>query len=303
MSITAKVIADSVGKFAPRLTTLEIEYPRFVHAEFMTHRVFSRNASSSRAIPLKRMHEKLHENPALPAEFRMNQPGMQGYEVASPEVEEKAREIIARHRAASIDCAEELAALGLHKQHFNRYTEPHQHIKVVLTATAFDNWDWLRIHHAADPTIGALAKAVYEARQASEPQFLNPGEWHLPYIRTPEIEAALEYISTRDETLNEVLLKMSGARCARVSYNNFDGLPPSIDSDLGLYEKLIKREPDRYDPQHASPVEHQATPDRYLERTMAWDQPALHGNFNGWVQHRKLIPGETMEGVPWQPQS
>ena len=45
------------------LWTFELTYPRYIHSEFMTHRVFSRNASSSRAIPVKRMIEQVRNNP------------------------------------------------------------------------------------------------------------------------------------------------------------------------------------------------------------------------------------------------
>lgn len=302
MTISAKVIADSVGTFSPRLTTLELEYPRFIHAEVMTHRVFSRNASSSRAIPTNRMHRMIEENPALPASFRMNERGMQGYTEAPQEVVDQALLIIAEHRKASIKCAEALDALGLHKQNVNRYTEAHQHIRVVLTSCQWDQFDWLRIHHAADPTMCALAAAVYEARQASTPNHLEQGEWHLSYISDSDYEAVERMENKGDLQTLDILKRISAARCARVSYNNFDGKPTKIEADLSLYSKLIEREPGEFDPLHASPVEHQATPDRYLQRVMAWDRPDLHGNLPGWVQFRKTIPGENLEGISWQPQ-
>ncbi|USM11561.1 thymidylate synthase complementing protein [Citromicrobium phage vB_CbaS-RXM] len=304
MTTTAKVITDSIGEYSPRLLTLELEYPRFIHAEVMTHRVFSRNASSSRAIPTKRMHRNILDNPALPASFRMNEPGMQGYTEAPPQVVDQALEIIERHRLFSIETAEALDALGLHKQNVNRYTEAHQHIKVVLTSCQWDNFDWLRIHHAADPTMIALADAIYAAREASTPKMLKPGEWHLSYITESDYARVEQMENKGDLTDLAILLRVSAARCARVSYNNFEGKPTTLEEDLALYEKLIKDFRGivaDFDPLHASPVEHQATPDRYLSRAMSWDQPALHGNLPGWVQHRKLIPGENMEGYKWQP--
>jgi len=81
--ITAKVIADSVFQ-GHRLTTLILEYPRFIHSEFMTHRVFSRNASSSRAIPVRTMLWQVIRNPAMPVHWGKNQPGMQAKEELSP---------------------------------------------------------------------------------------------------------------------------------------------------------------------------------------------------------------------------
>jgi thymidylate synthase ThyX len=46
--ITAKIIADSVNKSSgsKRITTFILTYPRFIHAELLTHRTFSRNAAS-----------------------------------------------------------------------------------------------------------------------------------------------------------------------------------------------------------------------------------------------------------------
>jgi thymidylate synthase ThyX len=301
MTVTAKIIADSIGQFSPRLVTLELEYPRFIHAEVMTHRVFSRNASSSRAIPTKRMHENIRTNPALPVSFRMDEPGMQGYTEADAKTVETARYLIKSHREYSIFIAEKLDKLGLHKQTVNRITEAHQHIRVVLTSCQWDNFDWLRIHHAADPTMNELAAHIYDARRSSEPTFLNAGDFHLPYI-TESDYARVEQMENKGELTNtDILLRMSAARCARVSYNNFDGKPTKIEKDLELYKKLIEREElNGLDPLHASPVEHQATPDRYLERTMQWDRPDLHGNLPGYVQHRKLIKGENMEGIQWQ---
>ncbi len=305
MTVTAKVIADSVSEFSPRLLTLELEYPRFIHAEVMTHRTFSRNASSSRAIPTRRMHRNIRENPALPESFRMNEPGMQGFTVASDEVTAKALYWIDRHREFSIFVAEQLDALGLHKQIVNRYTEPHQHIRVVLTSCQWDNFDWLRQHHMAEPTMCVLAEAIYAARQNSTPKVLKPGEWHLSYITDSDYDSAEQMQNRFALDTLEILRRMSAARCARVSYNNFDGKPTSIEADLALFDKLITRQAaaDQFDPLHASPVEHQATPDRYLERAMKWDRPDLHGNLPGWVQFRKTISGENMEGIRWQSQS
>lgn len=303
MTISAKVVTDSIGESAPRLTTLECELPRFIHAELMTHRVLSRNASSSRAIPTKRMHRNIRDNPALPVSFRMNEPGMQGFTEAPVDIRDEALRLISLHREFSIDIAEKLDALGLHKQTVNRYTEPHQHIKVVLTSCQWDNFDWLRIHKMADPTMAALAEAIYEARKASNPISLSPGEFHLSYITDSDHIRVEQMQNKGGFTEIQILLRMSAARCARTSYNNFDGKPTSIEDDLALYTKLIERPEDLpFEPLHASPVEHQATPDRFLPRIQKWDRPDLHGNLPGWVQHRKLIPGENMEGITWHKQ-
>ncbi len=167
--ISATVLADSVSSKGVRLLTMELVYPRFVHSELMTHRVFSRNASSSRAIPTARAIRMIREHPAVPASWRMNQSGMQGYEVASEEVTLAAQGIWLEAMEDAIRHAERMDALKVHKQVVNRLTEPFSHIKVVLTSVYWENWTGLRKHGAADPTIAALAEAIHEARSASTP--------------------------------------------------------------------------------------------------------------------------------------
>lgn len=279
MTIKAAVIADSSSLVnGSRLVTLELVYPRFIHAEVMTHRVFSRNASSSRAIPVERMHKSIIADTASPEEWRMNEAGMQGHTHASPELVEKAGMIMAEARTDAIRHAERLAALGFHKQHVNRLTETFQHIRVVLTSACWENFFTLRLDSAAEPTIYALAVAIHGAMANSTPTVLERGEWHLPYY-IPNHEGKVL-------RLGEVLVarKISAARCARVSYNNFEGKPSSDEEDLALYEKLCTT------PLHASPMEHQATPD--WVNGFIWANKHEHGNLPGWRQHRKMLANE-----------
>jgi hypothetical protein len=72
------------------------------------------------------------------------------------------------------------------------------------------------------------------------------------------------------------LLKISPARCARVSYLSHEGIRDN-DADFGLYDKLTSD-----DPPHASPLEHVATPARPDEY--------VDGNFKGWHQLRHVSP-------------
>lgn len=276
--ISATILADSLSPAGVRLTTMELVYPRFIHSELMTHRVFSRNASSSRAIPTKRAIKMIRDNPAVPASWRLDQRGMQGYEVASPEITALAQEVWLEAMESAIRHAEAMDALGIHKQVVNRITEPFSHIKVVLTSVYWENWDGLRRHHAADPTICALAEAIHEARTNSTPQLLQPGEWHLPYISREEL--AIHGVN--------LCRKISTARCARVSYNNHDGTKTTPDADLKLHDMLLVDQP-----VHASPAEHQATPD--TKDVHGYWQPHLHGNLTGWVQYRKTLPNENMD--------
>lgn len=296
------VIADSVSHLGQRITTLQLRYPRIVHQEVMTHRVFSRNASSSRAIPVKRMHAAILEQPARPFDWRMNESGMQGWTRAEPEVITKANDIWDRAVAAAVGFAEELNALGIHKQAVNRLTEPFQFINVLITSTSWANFETLRYHGDADPTVHEIARLVYEARRASAPRLLLPGEWHLPYI-TDEDRAAVEdfvllYRACEALTQNDLLIRISVARCARVSYLTHDGKKTEIEADLKLFDRLLGAQP-----LHASPAEHQATPDTRLvvgDNDTVWGHPHQHGNFTGWRQFRKLLPGEYVEDQPCQ---
>lgn len=262
---TAKVIEDSISTTGQRVTTLQLEYPRLVHAELMTHRTFSRNASSSRAIPVAKMIDQVRNNPATPVHWSKNQPGMQARE----EVEEKdvARTLWIKAANDAADHAERMMKLGLHKQVANRILEPFQFIHVVVTATEWDNFFELRDHADADPNIRALAVAMREAMRYHQPRLLDFQQWHLPYIKREERGMPIEN-----------LLRMSSARCARVSYLKHDGGSPSIEDDFALYDRLVGS-----NPIHASPTEHQATPDPMGVDRAHW------GNFQGWVQHRKIV--------------
>jgi hypothetical protein len=286
----AKIIADSIGQDAPRLVTFELQYPRIIHAEFMTHRVFSRNASSSRAIPAARMLKTLMESPAQPAEWRMNEPGMQGYTVAPPEVAAEAERLTLMGRDFMAGIARQMEALGLHKQHVNRETERWQYIKVVLTTSQLKNWFALRNHPAADPTIQKLSRLMKEALDASSPTLLSDLECHLPYITEIDSVRAAQFDDVDGLGIMEILRRMSAARCARVSYNNFKGEVPKVSSDLALFDKLVVSQP-----VHASPTEHQASPDIYLGANSGWRYPAKHGNLTGWLQFRKTIANENLE--------
>lgn len=82
---STRVLKDSVAPCGKRLTTWELTYPRFVHAELMTHRLFSRNSASSRAIPTEKLIERVEKDPAMPIFWGKNQKGMQAEVEMSPD--------------------------------------------------------------------------------------------------------------------------------------------------------------------------------------------------------------------------
>ena len=276
MPIQAKVIADSISPAGKRITTLQLVYPRFIHSEFMTHRVFSRNASSSRAIPVKKMIQMVRDDPAMPIHWGKDRPGMQ----AEEEVQHVgvAKDIWLRAARNAAATAEDLMNVGVHKQVANRLLEPFQHMNTIVTATEWDNWFELRAHKDAQPEIQKLAYDMQFAMSQSSPKFLKPSEWHLPYV-TQENHLLINAFGYPKDTLR----KISAARCCRVSYLKHDGSEPSINDDLKLCDRLAGARPI-----HASPFEHQATPDEYSPLT-GYYYPRLHGNFVGWIQYRKLM--------------
>lgn len=280
--IEAKIVADSIAPNGIRLTTFVLTYPRFIHAEFMTHRMFSRNASSSRAIPVKKSIQMVKDNPVVPLAFTKNQKGMQGGEALKGEEHDKAVASWMRACFSAIAHAEELADLEVHKQYANRILEPFSHITVVCSATEFANFFALRYHPMAQPEICELAKQMWEAYSANTPKRLVWGQWHLPFITDEDYNLNAEMfakVSNNEFPLLQV--QRSVARCARVSYLNHEGKTPTIEEDLQLYNRLLGSVPI-----HASPAEHQA------QCTAA---SYFTGNFRGWAQYRKTLQGENVE--------
>ena len=319
MTISAKIIADSVSPQGIRLTTLQLRYQKFIHGEFMTHRVFSRNASSSRAIPVERLIQDVLDDPAMPVFWGKNRSGMQAVEEMTNSEKDLAILRWLEARNAAVLNARDMLRLGVHKQIVNRIIEPWCHINVVVTSTEWANFFALRRHKDAQPEMKALADAIWEAREASTPRLLLPGAWHLPYVSHDDEQQA--YWETRhlgrdnSEEFDEqealrTCIQMSVARCARVSYLTHEGKPPNVEDDLKLYDRLIGSVP-----LHASPAEHQATPDepetytvtmtepteqQKRDRTMSVDIALTfkhgreHGNFVGWRQFRKMLPNESV---------
>lgn len=271
MTITATVIEDSYAeKHGTRLTTLQLRYHRYAHAEFLTHRLFSRNSSSSRAIPVERLIADVERDPAEPIHWGRNQKGMQARAQLWGEALNTAKALWREDREHSILMAKEMAKIGAHKQIVNRLIENHGHINVVVTATEWANFLYVRDHEDALPEIGTLAHAIRVAMEASTPKLILKGEYHLPYVGMEE----------RRVLPIEQSILASTARCARVSYLTHEGRHPPLEDDVRLAYDLIKG-----DPKHATPAEHQATPA---------DDAAFIKNFRGWRMHRASIPNEAV---------
>lgn len=300
MQISATVIADSIhAEKHTRITTLELHYHRYILPEFNTHRAFSRNGASSRAIPTKKLIEKCVEEMVEPLEWGLNQSGMQAFTHADEELTTQGRAIWNAARADAIRHAHNLNELGFAKQIVNRVLEPYLSTRTVVTSTDWANWETLRYHKDAQPEIRELARRIIMAVEASDPEPLVYDQWHLPYImeeddervdmwvnQTDIVERIKPYINLPETWFKDdrLLLKavVSAARCARVSYRTHEGKKTDFEKDLELFQRLVATQP-----VHASPTEHQATP--------CGPSQKLTGNFRNWAQFRKLIVNETIE--------
>lgn len=287
MTITAKSVLASVSPEGKRIDTLLLRYPRFIHAEFMTHRQFSRNASSSRAIPVDRLIADVERDPVYPSFWGKNQPGMQAREELEGEDKSLASSEWMDARDRAVQSAKALSRIGAHKQIVNRILEPFAHINVVVTSTEWSNFFALRIHDDAQPEIRELAVAMQDAMIKADVQHVDYGEWHLPFVSREEI------IAQGDLTDPSGYLRIvSAARCARTSYRTHDGRVSTLGEDIALGERLTKSVPF-----HASPFEHQARPDSVMDMydistdmtVPCWMFRNLHRNFNGWIQNRALM--------------
>lgn len=323
--IWAEVVKDSINKFGDRVTTFRLHYHRYIHSEFMTHRMVSKNASSSRAIPVHKQLETVKDSPAMPIHWGLNEPGMQSttegdlpiFGLTSEETGQVATVQEAWKHAAWN--ATQISSLmwqdghGYHKQIVNRLAEPFTFMNVVATATDWENFFWLRVHPDAQPEIAELARCMYEAREASEPLLLHEGEWHLPYVdQFRDNTGLLHYCDYDGEELYtlEEAQKISASCCAQASYRKLD---QSLEKAISLFDRLAGGEP-----LHASPFEHPCTPyadeeyrirqetksimkmglmkvytDEDLIEKMA-DIVMYCGNFRGFTQYRKTMKNENM---------
>ena len=327
MEVEVVLASRAANGYAPDLFTLRGRYPRIIHGEASTHRVIaqdgviveidkqalglmqedalSRNARSSRAVPVKTMLDEVRNRPFVPWHWGKNQKGMQaGEECDTPvsswhmtseaddfwqreDMWRSAANVAANHAEAFMDA-------GYHKQLCNRIIEPFSWIDTLFTATDWENFLWLRLHEDAEPHMRDFARLVEVALKGAKLQVLKEGEWHTPYIVPGDHELAYEHLRKgrvirslpSQQEIGALLRDVSAARCARISYAPFDG-NPSFERELERVHNL--RNSARI---HASPFEHQATPDSRWKLSYEWKQPKLHGNFTGWIQNRKLIPGE-----------
>lgn len=306
----AKLIAYSESSITgKKIETWELVYPRMIHSEVMTHKMLSKNAASSRAIPIPKVIEMVRENPAMPAFWGKNQAGMQSFEELNEEAKELVQEswLMAAHNACVE--AERMYSYGAHKQIANRVLEPFQWMKTVMTGTEWENFYWLRRHPMADPTFYKLSDMMYNEREKATPVVLHPGEWHLPYYTGGYWSDLGDGRDTYGVSLQDALA-ISMSCCAQVSYR-------TLDDTIEKAERVVSRlnlSGEDNEPVHASPSEHQATPMK-VSKFGQWNDSVnlcpfvetwedgvtayhkelgfMSGNLAGWIQNRQLINGHT----------
>lgn len=266
-SIGVTIVEDSISPLNRRLTTMLMTYPRFIHSELMTHRAFSRNAASSRAIPVRRMLEQVEYAPVYPREWYRETRGMTSHDPLGAVVQENAEEVWKVGCGYAITTAKQLLGLGVHKSITNRVLEPFSWMTVLVTATEWENFFALRASHLAQPEFRLLAEDALEAYNNSWPKPVEFNMWHLPFVDDDEV----------DKLTFQEQVKLSVARCARLSYLNFEGRR-DYRLDIQLHDKLKEDG-------HWSPFEHQARPLR---------EDVACGNLQGWRQYRKFFPGEVL---------
>jgi hypothetical protein len=282
MQPAAKILLDSISPEGQRVTTMEVTFHRFVLAEFNTHRVFSRNSASSRAIPVEKQLKRFREHPAVPVSWPAEQPGMQGgteledddlidaYELLDS-WHEMTEELIGEYIDDHPD-----KSRRLHKSVLNRLMEPMQWHTVIVTATEWDGFFHQRVSELAQPEINAVAVLMQDAMRDSTPTPLAYGEWHCPLIQPDE----------KDLTW-DVKKELSTARCARVSYLTHEGIRDMAD-DLRLFLRLCEA-----DPMHASPPEHVCTPKPPSEKQ--------YGNLRGFSQFRHALERDLNSSLYMEP--
>jgi thymidylate synthase ThyX len=146
--IEAKIVADSINQQGDRITTYLLTFPRFILAELNTHRVFSKNSASSRAIPFHKMVKMVETDPFIPIAWQFDHKGMQGIEYVTEESDfggiSARNESWLSARDYAIQQAKDLNSMDTTKQLCNRLLEPFMWHTVLLTGTEFKNFFELR---------------------------------------------------------------------------------------------------------------------------------------------------------------
>lgn len=277
--IDVKLDTHSINANGDTISTWILTYPRYIHADFMTHRVFSRNGASSRAIPISQMLKAVIKNPACPIYWGSNGKGMQDHGELGKVKSWLCKRVWMTARWFAVFFVWMLSVIGLHKQWANRILEPWLHMTVVMTTTELGNFINLRgPNGGAHPELHEIVAKMKHALSTSTPRMLYDGEWHIPLLTDEERKILVNSKNNRNSyvvVVNQYLM-VATARAARISYIKHDMIKNRSD-DVALHNKLLNSK-------HWSPFEHCA---------QAQSEHGWVGNFHGWVQYRKFFRGES----------
>lgn len=262
-----------------------LTFPRYILAEFNTHRMFSRNSASSRAIPFKKVLHAVHTDPFIPMMWMKDHKGMQGSAFFTGWREKLLKFLWILASKLAIISAWLLNKVGLTKQMCNRILEPFMWHLVIVTATEWENFFAQRANDGADIHMQALAYDMLTQMNRSSPRKKIEGEWHIPF------EDEMPFVDNK--------VKVATAWAARISYTTVgqDEKKENHLADIKLHDKLWAYP-------HPSPFEHCAkvpTQDEYEHNTILTNLTGTNtpkedfgwfGNFHGWIQYRKLLPNE-----------
>lgn len=273
--IEVKCLSRSICKeTGAEITTHFVRMPRIILPEVNTHRVFSRNVASSRAIPVLKMLQNLGNKYFKPLFWGANKKGMAATEELGFWASLRCELWWWFGMKTASMTTKGLTKAGLHKQWANRPVEPYLYVTAVITSTEWNNFFDLRIDDAAQPEIISLALKMKFAAQdkavriVSNTDRLDAYNWHYAYITEQERE--------KSRWQPEYLAKLDSARCARTSYLTQEGLVPNPEKELSTFDMLVGSYPI-----HASPTEHQCYP--------LLDRNEKSGNLSGFHQFRKTV--------------
>jgi thymidylate synthase ThyX len=302
--ITSKIIAASKHFHTNKsIVTYEITIPRIILSEFNKHRQLSNNSSSSRAVPISKNIEYVLNNTFIPTYWGANKQGMSADVEITIFKQKISKFLWYSLRNVSILFAKTYEMLGVHKQITNRLLELFTYQKLVVTATDWDNFFWLRNHKDAQPEFKKLAELMLKDYEKIIPEILYEGEWHTPYVdHIRDNNNELQYVVNGEIVDLETALKISTACCAQISYRNNDN---SIEKANKIFTMLNLDNSDVDSRAHSVCAEHQATP---IYNTTLQGKGITHmnkngklcsGNFEDWIQHRHLFKNESCKKYPY----
>ena len=143
--IHAEIVAHSLSPQGDELISVLATFPRIILAEINTHRMLSKNTSSSRAIPFKKMVEAIQNDPFIPIAWQENHSGMQGNKYLNPNTVSHlaANKAWLRARDSAVKEAKELndeKMANVTKQLCNRLLEPFMWTTMLITGSK-EGWD------------------------------------------------------------------------------------------------------------------------------------------------------------------